>query len=254
MEVVFTNDNNVRVIVPRHPYSRLMAQRDNHEVLFRRIHSYLFQNGLITGNVIDLGAWIGDNTIPWAKQTTGTIYAIDPSEKNCRYIQQVAAMNNITNVNIIQKAINDKPAVLYTLDNLHHCSFVYNKAPDGYGRGVEAVSLDTLYVAQEIVNIGFIHLDVEGMEAAVVKGAETLLKELRPIVTFEQHLELDDYKGLSRQFTEKQYRVFMIDEVLPGCRPDCRNFIAFPSEKITGTLLTDIHAYIGFACLQEQLL
>ena len=22
----------------------------------------------------------------------------------------------------------------------------------------------------------------------------------------------------------------MIDETLPGCRPDCRNFIAFPNE------------------------
>jgi FkbM family methyltransferase len=253
MEVVFTNDNNVRVIVPPHRYSRLMAQRDNHEVLFRRIHSYLFKQGVIAGNVIDLGAWIGDNTVPWAKQTSAIIYAIDPSPKNCRYIQQVAAMNSISNVRIIQKAISDTSTRLYTTDNLHHCSFVYNKAPEGWGQGVEAVSLDSLFEAQEIANIGFIHLDVEGMEAAVVKGAEKLIHDLRPLVTFEQHLDLDDYKGLSAEFVKKDYRVFMINEVLPGCRPDCRNFIAFPSEKLADTLLTDIHNHIGFACLEPTL-
>ena len=253
MEVVFTNDNNVRIIVPFHSYSRLMAQRDNHEVLFRRIHSYLFQKQVIKGNVIDLGAWIGDNTVPWAKQTTAVIYAIDPSVKNCRYIQQVAAMNSVSNIKIIQKAISDKQESLYTRDNLHHCSFVYNKAPEGFGRGVEAVSLDSLFSAKEIVDIGFIHLDVEGMEAVVVKGAEKLINDLRPLVTFEQHLELDDYKGLSAEFTKKGYRVYMINEVLLGCRPDCRNFIAFPSEKVTDTLLTDIHTHIGSVCLEPSL-
>jgi FkbM family methyltransferase len=212
----------------------------------------LLQKQIIQGNIIDLGAWIGDNTVPWAKQTTSTIYAIDPSAKNCRYIQQVAAMNSISNIKIIQKAISDKQESLYTLDNLHHCSFVYNKAPEGCGRVAEAVSLDHLFVAQEITEIGFIHLDVEGMEAAVVKGAEKLIQERRPLVTFEQHLELDDYKGLSAVFVNKKYRVYMIDEVLPGCRPDCRNFIAFPCEKITDTLLTDIFSYVGGTCLLEQ--
>ena len=37
-------------------------------------------------NIIDLGAWIGDNSIPWAKNIDGIVYAIDPSKENCKYI------------------------------------------------------------------------------------------------------------------------------------------------------------------------
>jgi hypothetical protein len=43
----------------------------------------------------------------------------------------------------------------------------------------------------------------------------------------------------------KNYTVFLIDEILPGCRHDCRNSFAFPNEIYNDTLIQNIHNYIG---------
>ena len=71
------------------------------------------------------------------------------------------------------------------------------------------------------------------MESKVISGAFGIIDKFKPIISFEQHLEIDDYNALCDTLTEKQYEVFMINEVLPGCRPDCRNFIAFSNIDIT---------------------
>ena len=67
------------------------------------------------------------------------------------------------------------------------------------------------------------------MEAQVIMGSENVIRYFQPIITFEQHLNQDDYISLSSNLKKKGYLVFMINEVLPGCNPDCRNFIAFPN-------------------------
>jgi len=249
MSCTFTNDNHVTVTLIQHPFTPQFQNRDNHEVLFRRINTFLILRGIIHRNIIDLGAWIGDNAIPWAKNIQGTVYAIDPSQDNCDFIRATAAANNLSNVKIVQKAISDQNELLSTNEHLHHCSFVYGNPGQTGANKVDAVSLDHLFATKEIENIGYIHLDVEGMEYKVLRGSSTILDTNRPIITFEQHLETDDYDAILRYLTEKQYMVFLIDEVLPGCRPDCRNSIAFPTEQYTDQLLLEINAYIGRSIL-----
>lgn len=231
---IFSNDDDVKInVISGHPLTSVFVKRNHHEVLFRQINTYLIKNKLIKNNIIDLGAWIGDNTIPWAKNIDGIVYAIDPSPYNCLFIQKTAELNNLTNVKVIQTAISDKNELLSTNENLDHCSFVYgNPGIDGVNK-VNSVSLDFLYETRKIDNIGYIHLDVEGMESKVISGAFGIIDKFKPIISFEQHLEIDDYNALCDTLTEKQYEVFMINEVLPGCRPDCRNFIAFSNIDIT---------------------
>lgn len=62
--VIFTNDDHVRILLLNHCFSETFKKRDNHEVLFRRINTFLIKNKIIKNNIIDLGAWIGDNSIP----------------------------------------------------------------------------------------------------------------------------------------------------------------------------------------------
>jgi hypothetical protein len=94
-------------------------------------------------------------------------------------------------------------------------------------------------------NIGYIHLDVEGMEYKVIEGSSKLIESCRPIISFEQHLEIDDYDIISSHLKSKDYRIFLIDEILPGCRHDCRNSFAFPNEIFNETLIENIQNYIG---------
>lgn len=50
---------------------------------------------------------------------------------------------------------------------------------------------------------------------------------------------------MSKGVKNKQYSVFLLDEVLPGCRPDCRNSFAFPNEIFIDEIVENIHNYIG---------
>lgn len=252
----FTNDDDVSVFLLDHKFSSIFASRDNHEVLFRRINTHLIKNNIIQNNIIDLGAWIGDNSIPWAKNINenNVVYAIDPSTENCDFINNTCSINKISNVKVIKIAISDKNELLSTNDGLHHCSFVYEHNNNGLVYGdykvdrankVDAVSLNYLYETRQIENIGYIHLDVEGMEFKVLKGCTNLIDSCRPIISFEQHLDLDDYSIILSFLNNRQYKVFLIDEILPGCRPDCRNSFAFPMEIYTDKVINDINAAIG---------
>lgn len=251
-DCVFTNDGGIKIHLIKHRFSEVFRRRDHHEVLFRKISSFLIKQGIVKGNIIDLGAWIGDNSIPWAKniESNYSVYAIDPSPDNCSYIAEMAVLNDVKNITIIQKAISDKTETLSTNENINHCSFVYNN-PGVFGiHKLESCSLDQLYRDQVIQEVGYIHLDVEGMEAKVIAGAIELIRTCRPIIAFEQHLDIDDYRGLSRFLISKGYTVFLNNEILPGCRHDCRNLFAFPSESMTHNFIDTIHAAIGVKCLE----
>ena len=87
--VIFTNDDSINISLLNHPFSDYLKVRDKHEVLFRRINTFLIKNKIIKNNIIDLGAWIGDNSIPWAKNIDGFVYAIDPSHDNCKFINLI---------------------------------------------------------------------------------------------------------------------------------------------------------------------
>ena len=247
MSCIFTNDNDVEVkLIKNHRSSRTFATRDNHEVGFRRINTFLINQKIIKKNIIDLGGWIGDNSIPWAMNLPESIiYCIDPSGNNIRFIKDMCDLNKITNLKTIQVAVSDKIETLTTNGNIDHCSFVYNN-PNNDGKKKEyAVSLDSLHDDGDIKDIGMIHLDVEGMEYRVMKGGEFIIKKYLPIITFEQHLEIDNTEIIKTFLKSQKYIIYMIDEILPGCRKDCRNFIAFPEHIHNDELIKKINENIG---------
>lgn len=238
--VLFPNDDNVIVDIIHNETYRL---RPYHEMDFRRINTYLMKSGLIDNNIIDLGAWIGDNTLPWAKMINlqdkqGIVYAIDPSENNCNFIQKLKDLNKCDNVHIIRSAISEKKEVLSTNDSMNHCSF--NNS--GYGKNkVTSTSLDNLHEENIITNIGYIHLDVEGFEYNVIMGAKNIIDTYRPVFTYEIHLLSDIHnEDIKDFFIKNKYKVYLINEILPGCNTDCRNVLSIPEEKISSVFETNI--------------
>jgi FkbM family methyltransferase len=238
---IFKYDNDCKIILPEYDikykelnYSDIFSNRNEHEVIFRKINTILINNKIINGNIIDLGSWIGDNSIPWAKNISGIVYAIDPSQDNCNFIKKISEINEIENIVILKEVISDSINMVSTNDNLWHASFQLNE--NGLNK-TKSTSLDQLYKDNVIKNIDYIHLDVEGMEKRVILGAENLINEYQPIITFEQHISWEDYIGLSNYLKNKNYKVYLINEILPGCMPDCRNFLATPER------LNDINIY-----------
>jgi len=245
MSCIFTNDNSVEIQLLNHTFSEIFRTRNVHEAIFRQINTYLINNNIINRdkNIIDLGAWIGDNSIPWAKNINGIVYAIDPSKDNCDYINGMNILNSISNMLIIRAAISDSEKIVSTdSDNLQHCSFINNAS---LSNKIQSFSLDTLYKQGIIRDVGYIHLDVEGMENLVIEGSTKLIDDLNPIITFEQHLETDNYTEICNKLYNKNYAVFLINELLLGCREDCRNFIAFPNTIFNNNIIELIEEHIG---------
>ena len=49
------------------------------------------------------------------------------------------------------------------------------------------------------------------------KGAEKLILSDQPVISFEQHISKEDVGAVSEFLKSFDYRVFMLNEVLPGC-------------------------------------
>lgn len=243
MECIFINDNNVKIKLIDNPTSIIFRERYKHEEKFRKINTYLINNNIISKdrNIIDLGAWIGDNSIPWAMNINGIVYAIDPCKENIDFIKNTSLINDIKNIKCFQTAISNINETLKTNDELTHCSFVWNNRNNNGKNIVSAVSLDYLYNNKEIENIGYIHLDVEGMEYKILEGSIEIIKNENPIITFEQHLNNENYNIVANFLKEKKYNVYLIEEILLGCRRDCRNFIAFPENIFNQNIIDDIN-------------
>ena len=77
-----------------------------------------------------------------------------------------------------------------------HVTFVYDNTGINGKYKFNAVSLDYLYEQNYISEIGYIHLDVEGMEFDVLKGSSKIIDVFNPVITFEQHLSVDDTPGV----------------------------------------------------------
>lgn len=249
---IFTNDNNVLIKLIKDntfkiwgkTYSSLFKNRSDHEVMFRKLITYLLNNNIIdkNKNIIDLGAWIGDNVIPWGLNINGIVYAIDPSKDNIFYIEKMCKLNNLSNVKLLKEVISNEVETVSTDGDINHCSF---KSTSDLKNKVTSTTLDILYNNKTIDNIGFIHLDVQGFEYKVIQGASQLIDKYRPIITFEQHIKTDNYQQIIDFLGKFDYTSYLINEKLLNCRNDCRNFISFPASVLNTHLITNVNKHLG---------
>jgi FkbM family methyltransferase len=210
--------------------------RPNKEILLRRMVYHMYQSGVLDADkcIVDIGAWIGDNALPWAKMLsgfgTGRVLAIDPAPENIAFAREVARLNDVVNVSWCCEVCADTDGrQLWFSGPIDHVSF----DSQGDGRYCRtARTIDSVIGKSLWSSIGLLHLDVEGLEAEVLAGARHTMTASRPIVLAEHHLS-DGLRAapLLQDLTQRQYRVFIVNECLPGCRADCRNLLAVPSER-----------------------
>jgi FkbM family methyltransferase len=207
------------------------AARPNAESLLRKTIFELYNSGYINHelSIVDIGCWISDNTIVWARYLTGKgiVFAIDPSSDNLKFGKAVAEKNDVQNIKWIEAVCAEKPGIKLDFDgSIDHANFKEVTTNHVF----ESSTVDDI-VQKEGLDIGLLHVDVEGFELSVLKGATVIIKRNKPIILFEQHISKEDFESISIYIKKFGYRIFMINEVLPGCELDCRNFLAVPSEK-----------------------
>ena len=244
--LTFKNDSNVSVELPKIKLFNIListklvqktisySDRPISEPLMRLVSSCLIKDFIDNDSIIiDIGAWIGDNSIPWAKLLAlkGEVVAIDPSKENLKFIGILSKLNNIQNISLINAVCSDKVNQKLSFDgSIDHTSFRELKSNKS-DKILYSTTLDKIHDENyPQKKVSFIHLDVEGFELRVLKGTENILKKYNPFVIFELHLNKSPYTELFEFINRFNYDIYMINEIIPGNYLDCRNFIAIPKK------------------------
>lgn len=138
---------------------------------------------------VDVGAHVGWFALIAARCVgkSGRVVAVDPQPYNCERLMNNAMANGFENIVVVPVAASD-------IDNfaIVRQQGARDKARFSLdGRGVNdtivrfycpTIRLDTLLRQLEIDEANIVKIDVEGLEASVLRGAESILRRVRNIV------------------------------------------------------------------------
>ena len=202
--------------------------RDQDEEFLKRL--------LREGDVyVDVGANIGTLSFCAAQLVgdTGKVIAIEAHPKTFSYLSKNVALNDFTNISLLNYAVGNKDGML-TFSDIN--SDDQNKVVTGLVRGiaVPVKKLDVLLQHQS--NITLLKIDVEGFEKFVIEGAAEVLQRT-DMVFFESWDKNFDTYGYttgdiislleSMQFSiykmfDKQYTIINSSY----CSLNCENLLA----------------------------
>lgn len=133
--------------------------------------------------IVDVGAHIGNHTLFLARETSAHLYAIEANPAAHLLLCKNVAHNGMTDrVTILRGAAGAARGkgriVLEQADNQGEARFVQG---DG---DLPLFPLDSLNITQPVT---ILKVDVEGMELAVLQGAERMLRTWHPYIFVEAH-------------------------------------------------------------------
>jgi FkbM family methyltransferase len=143
-------------------------------------------------NVIEVGAYNGCRTIPFAKMVahpadpsqSGKVFAFEPDDRSRGLLQESVSNNGLDNVAIYDSFPFSQQIRLYRINK-----FVPHKPHRVVWRANQATALaicvgyplDALLVS----NVALIYINASGEEYSVLQGAETILDRDRPILVVD---------------------------------------------------------------------
>lgn len=156
----------------------------------------------------DVGANGGLFTVIAAKQVgaNGHVYAFEPGSRELKLLRHNIAINNLTNVTVIESALSNKKGKTQfaVCDDGAMNSLAKTEHPSQRIKSwqiVEITTVDEVVKEIGIPKIDFIKIDVEGAEKLVFEGAKTILcSEVITKILFEA----SDLNALSFGYSTKQ--------------------------------------------------
>ena len=137
------------------------------------------------GDYVDIGAHLGTHTVWFAQLCPSThVHAFEPVNRFAEVVRRNITANGLTDrVTLHQVGLSDRAGqAVNQLSPEHQKGFVPD--PDWAKEHFEIVKLDDVLRRQPVA---VIKLDVEGMEAAALRGARRVLSRWRPLIYAEAH-------------------------------------------------------------------
>jgi FkbM family methyltransferase len=143
------------------------------------------------GTFLDIGANVGVFTLA-ASQVVGSlgrVIAIEASPEVGKFLSRNIAANDCRNVTLIAKAVTERGPQRIAFWRAPIEQFGMGALAPQFGAKaieVDADTIDNVLFALDIQHVDLIKLDIEGFEAAALRGARRLLSSKRPpAVIFE---------------------------------------------------------------------
>ena len=159
--------------------------------------------------VFDLGANIGDHTVPLAQHVgeRGFVVAFEPQHVIFELLSANVELNDLTNVECVQAAVGASrgtvliPEIDYSVEANYGGIEVSTFAQ---GRPVPRVVLDDYL---HVRRADLLKIDVEGMEREVLEGGRAFLARFRPVLYVEND-RVERSPALIEILRELEYRAF----------------------------------------------
>ena len=191
----------IQLTIPtKNPMADLFTRELTKEPATNQLMFAFIEQNTEKAMIFDAGGHVGDTSL-WLAQFAKTlkkpikIITADPNEAKIRFIQEVARMNNLDNLIIVQSAVGDQASKGQEITaRKKQSSFFYQKIaapmyqvkPDPNG----AISIRTIddIIATSNINdypLKILHLDVEGYEFLALKGARQQILKHKPLAIIE---------------------------------------------------------------------
>lgn len=241
------------------------------ERTFNSLIQRLFAANLVpNGSMVDAGAHLGRWSCFYAEQAPDrVVHALEPLGSNVKRIRRSYGRTHPT-IRARLAGLGSRHTWRSTpcrpagsqLDPLHPAANFSAAARCSF----EVFRMDDLFAQEQL---GFVHLDVEGDELAVIRGGRAVLRRDMPLLTTELtvHADLNYSRTLLHEVASLGYASFLVEEHCGWPRQDCRNLVhvrrsqaaalrsLWPNQPSSdhaavvevGALDIDVHAYPG-AC------
>lgn len=163
---------------------------------------------------IDIGANVGEFVLDlFDNSKVKMIYAFEPQQDHFYSLNQLMKINNITNAEIINKAVSDKNGIAnFNINKNNKSNSSLVNTLEG-SIEVETIKIDTFFKDKEPLETPIILIDVEGAELDVMKGGNGFIRKHSPIIIFEYNhvtrkfFQIDDVKDV----LGSSYKVFRLN-------------------------------------------
>ena len=218
------------------------------EPLFRAIVGGLFLEARVpNGSIIDAGAHMGFESCYYAGMSPlRTVHAVEPLSSNVAFMKRqysrshpnltplLGGLGSSTRTLELGRDARRVAGVQLSLTRSSYKALDRSPVDDGdrqRGRTVTVRRVDDLFTQRWAgERLGFMHLDVQGGEQDVLRGAMATLMRDQPLFSVE--LDVQQNHSYSKELLsiihDAGYRAVLIEEVC-GVNLDCRNILAtFP--------------------------
>jgi FkbM family methyltransferase len=184
------------------------------------------------GTVLDIGAHVGTETLMFSRWVgeSGKVIAVEADPKTAARLQSNLQLNNLSNVQMIAKAISNHVGTVRFSADVTVTSAVADSAAQSSTVEIPCDTIDHLDQSLGLGRIDLIKIDVEDHEVAVLDGAVQTLRDKSPVWIVEIHSPASLH-GCVERFEAAGYRVQNVEPdaaaILASKNPDPAQFHRF---------------------------